>query len=805
VTTQAVWASGRGRLLRMDARQYSLSPVAVTDKEAVLGRLIACEGMLIAAGAGGLTAFVDSGGALAFLKGRLEQAKQPAERFGLLLRRGQLALAAGQQTEADAALRAAEQEAAKVRGAKLEAQVRPWLYQLLLRQLGAARDGAEVDRLIEQARKYSDEARAEMAVLLVGMFQNEKQGRAEKAVQLAQELAEKFQSQVAAEADLLDAAGFPVPAGQASGVPLSGYALGQGHAGRLLKAHGRGLYSAQDEAARRALEEGRRKKNVPALLDAQRRYPFSGSCAEMLYAAAEILFAEGTQAKSPAQARDSFLRAARALGQVRNYPDQQKQLPLRPAQAAVTARLAPQLVGVLYADARQAAPATFGGVRLEPQALFEAAAKAGMPELPLEAEGPIQFGPPAEEVYRLKKGSYGLLRDKSGRAMCLGERVVLTTERGLLCLDTQLDAFEAGTVWTVERKRMAGSPLLGHWLADLRRLAVLDRERLTIHDSATGKLLHEVKLADWELADWFDAAAEGDLLALSFYWGRMACVDLSKPAVRWRHSPERGGDARRLEVRGGVLMAKQASYRDPPYGHGTCYDARDGRLLLDPKVRNWDAWLSQDGLAVYHSVEALSVCDPWQSAKPPVWKHDLKPEPAQVLGVGRQYLVVSAGRGNGSLAAVDLGAPGNKVLLRGADAVADVAPDRNWIYLLCGKASGGRAGPHVKLLAPAVIGFELPGGRQVWRKELAPAGEGYCLLSWLQKSNGCLSVTLLSPDMYKPGRAWVLDERRGEAAELAPAVEGRPEDWHDCEMPAVVNGRALLRTESGLVLFRSRL
>lgn len=826
VTPAAVIASGKGRLVRMDLKDYSLSRQTVAQDDCLLGRLISIGGRLVAASPAGVCAYFKFDDAWQHLGRLVEKAdadKVTGDRVDLRLKRGQFALVAGRVDQAEVEFRAANAIATEAKDTVRLAQVRPWLYRLALRQAGAAKDEADTERLLREAEPYSPDSVAEAEMQIRWMRFHERFGRPGRAVEIAQAVSEKYAEtrlrdvDLGSTDDLFDRLSDTTPRDL-------GYRLGQKHVARLIEEHGQTIYAAFDAAALDALNRGR-GTDVERMLAAQARYPHSESADDLLMASAERLYAQARRGE--ALNLDLLDRADRVLAEMRRYPPAG---PLAPAAAVGTAlaNLARfgRIPALLQADLKRIAAETpvdfadFHGTVGQALALLDAAPAAAA-TTPLKF--PSYLAGPLQEVYRMRDTRLVVLRDSRRRPIRIGPKILVCTKDGVVCLDTRADDFASGVVWSATLGEGDDGVRTAHLTPDLKYLAVIDSQHLAVIEMSSGAVVHQAAFQTYGIQYCTSAVGSGYNVLLADHQRRIKCLRLPRGEVVWQTRGEKDPNQIFLEIEGDVVLAQDHAFRG-----AHLYDSRTGRPLLDlapTNMRRTEAVLTPEGFLVTAVEGQVAFYDPQRAAKTPLWQ---VPPPANrqtlLLGVSDRYAAVSDGASR-TVTVLDVTESGRVVTQVRPMKVAEktfvpcrATFDGARMYLVCGPNVGGigrgRNQPFANAMTPALRAVDLVSGQTIWMTSVAAGDNMYTNMEDPALAGRHIALLVKPNDFRETGKWFVLNRESGQViASGRPTLEEVSEgDINYFQMrrqmigtPVVLNGRLLVEDDIGLTLFRSPL
>ena len=798
VTPEAVIASGRDRIVRLDLDQLTLTADALglAAGRPVLGRLISSQGRLVSASAAGLTTYFDYEKAWTLLTERAAAAREPAKRFELHLLRGRFAFRAGRLKEASEALRAAEQTAKKARDNAAIAQVRPRLLELLLRQAATGED-KEVGRLLAEARRYAAGAADEACILARMVRHHEAFGRPEQAVAEAQRLSEDY-----ADVEV------PDPDAPGNAPPVSGWALGRRELARLIDKHGRRVYEAFDRKLAEAFGRAAPGEDVEAMLAARRRWPEAAQCGKLLLTAGEILYRRGT-AGQPAK-MELVQRAARVLAEAKGCPDPSVRLSARAGQMLIDRRFRPVLAAVNYADLRAADAAAkvrfadFAGTVASLVKAADAAVPAGPP---YKAQPFCSLGEKLRLVYQITEGRPAILRDTRDRPVRAGERVFCHGDDAVTCLDTERDDPPAAQVWRVSLGRQSAVPWrTGQLSEDHRLLAVIDPRRLMGIEVAGGQVRYNKPLRELGLSSCTSVLADGDWAVLSGPGAGPICVHLPSGQQAW---------TRRSNLRDVHLAGEILAGIDWRRGGPAAWDVRTAKDLAvaRPRDHGLKAWaLTPDGLVAAIYSARVAAADPRRGQSGLIGEAPFECPTATVLGVDRRFVAVDAGQA-GEVKVFDLADLAKPVTLKlpgegkGTGRAVRAVPVGMRVYVLWGDSPGAAKGPaRYMLRGPALTAFELPSAAVLWTVRLAHAGPGDYLVAGPHACGG--TVSLLAAAIRRGGGSRHIVIRAGDGKVIDCNPLGRQDAAERAASPrsggcpVVLNGRVLVEQAEGITLLR---
>jgi outer membrane protein assembly factor BamB len=786
VTSGAVFASGEGSIVRFDLARGVLEELQVAGTDAVLGRMLLAGGRLVAANAAGLSIYADYDTAWRAARTAFDQAKEASKRAALALSAGRLALFADRLDDAAAQLTAAAAEARKADDAKTGASARSLLCETRLRQFRAAGAKEDAIRYLDQAAPLAAAPAEREQVLLERVRYHERLGRPGEAARCAQ-------AAVARQAD-------PWRTGAAA--TLQEYILARRELARLILDHGETVYAPFETELSGPLDQALAKQNPDDLVAVFRRWPCSRRSGAALLTAADILVREAVSASPPGV--ELAMKASRILSEASQDFREETRLNARAAKAVIDLRFRPLLAGVVAAELSAAPPAIpvrFGGFSGTVGDLIAQAKE--IRQRPLPPTDP-QFGAlafPLSLAYETRTGAVTVLCDASGEPVRLADRLFLCVGRDLTCLDTRLNDPENGKLWTLELpQRVAADQRVGQISADSRRLAVLDKGTLSVLDALSGKPLLQTRL-DWlGPRGWTRAAGEGDWLALADEKDQIKCLKITDGQTLWGFRSS-NFHADTLTVAQGLLFAT-----DQGRCRHLCWDLRTGRLLAEyggpgRKGSGFSAMLAPDGLVVTWDADgAVAVLDVRTPEGGEGRSVKLERAEWRWIGAGSRFVGLKPGAGAGGVRVLDLADIQRAIELKINDGAGQARqPVRmnflgyRAILLYASEVHGE------DLTAPGLAAFELPGGRKIWDRALAPAASGPCRVTKPSLYGDLISLAVTSRDGSQPTRRCVVAVAAGELFDCSTVADPPRPSSGAPGNPVVLNGRVLVSDPAGLI------
>jgi outer membrane protein assembly factor BamB len=863
VTPHGVLAPGRGRVLRLDLSSYALEAWGLAggaEMPGLLGNLVSVRGVLLAANAGGVCAYMGYDLARARLTDRLQKAAGPAQRAGLLMKRGLFAFSARRFEEAIEDFLAADAAAEKHRLQDVrEAGLRSWIYRTYVALGNQAGDPPTMLANFRKARDYArtDQEKALMQLRLA-KFHLRQAGRLaaqddepaaspkvlaelKQAVSLAQDLGERYAEEDIPDAAIGEQASDEVRYGQDVEL-FAARRLATGLIDKLIGRFGRQAYAELDAQASAALEQARAAADPNAMVAVARRWANSLWADDALLAAAESLYRRGAADEGEAADRD-LAEAMRRLGEVAMIsPD-----PAVRVAAEVGLAMACGLGGREYGlvshcdKAREIADQLPGGA-----AGFQVAfadREGPLPEVldALRADGAATgqrrvlpysglINPPLRKTLAIKDEAMCLVRDQHFAPLRFGQRVVALRGRRLVMINTMARKPNEAITWAalteMDPKRVFASSLVapgGRLVGGLSRdrdvLAISDRQTAHGFDLRTAKAVWTAKLGQMGIssARWM-GTGEGVLIAADS-GGKVLCVDLSTGAKRWLTTVQGGRSKRPAApplIASGLVVVRQDSGRVM-----SLLNLRNGKLARSPfkaKRRAYAAF-ADSGMLVVQVDGEVAAYDPARLDKP-AWqrRYNASHGPA-VLAVGRDYAAVSPSAASDAMEvlSMDSGRVAAKFSVRADGGVGALPVDARFdgqaLYVVSSVGRIGSGRKHydgeLSLTRGAMVSkhvFARGNPRRVWSETIDDnASQNFYLLP-LTLGLRHVILTLRSVSTRSPGMSVVLDADSGrQKARFEPTV-GRPvaaavrNQLRRLGPPVMTNGWLCVETLEGVTI-----
>jgi outer membrane protein assembly factor BamB len=795
VTGTKVLASGDGAIVKMDLSTRAVVEMATQDSRAVLGTMLVAGGRLVAANTSGLTVYTDYEDASRTLKALRERARTPPERVAIGLSLGQTALLCGRPETAAAELAAVLGEAEKSGDADLTGRARTMLFETRMAQSEGSTAQDEKERLLGQAMQYAATVGQRQQVLLARVAVRERSGRPVDAVRILQEVVERHAGRLVA----------PKDGGKAHIDAAQEYEFAHRELGRLVRQHGEAVYEAFDAPMSEAIDRAIAEKDPSKMVLAWERWPYARRSAEALLSAADDAFRQATA--GPASDLAMAMKASRLANAARDIPRAAGGTAGLAAQAIIDLRLRPR-AAIAFAEALKGtnagAAVTFGGVSGTAADVAARIVDAGRKPLPpTDAE----FGyvsSPMRLVYELQGVATEILRDCRGQPIRLGDCLFLSRDRELICIDTQRGDYERARLWSLDMPEKADRKTrVGQLVSNARHLAIYDQNFLWLVDMPSRKVLYRQALDWFGTKGWLGDAGEEDWLALSDEKENIYGIRLSDGSRFWDvRAPNLKADS--IEVRGGVLTARRAKRM-----RNLFLDIRTGRAFADPAVPGQPApdeqtALTPEGLVVTLQPDGTVLArDARGSRGIGSWKTNLESGGWHIFGVGSRFLGLRKQTGAEPIRVLDLSDIGRTIEIKVTD--SDGTPRRpnalvfqsNRALLVHGTASTG------DLVSPAMTAFDLPSGKALWTKELAPEITGACRVAQVAPYGNAVAVAVAAAGNALSNRQLVLALGDGSLFDCQAEMKIRQKVASGAWSPVVMNGRVVVAGDAGVSCLRT--
>jgi outer membrane protein assembly factor BamB len=781
VTTSGLLAAGDGCIVRLAVGTGKIERIPVGADGESLGTLVVSGGALFSGNTGGLTAFAGFENAWRILGAAISGAGTPAERAGHTLRRGLIAASADRLDEASSALADAKKADATAPGSPAFGQLRSRLHDGWLRRASAAASRQAADDALRRAAEYASTGEDRLRIAQETVLFLERFDGPGRAVEAAQSLSER-----------------PLEPGDKTDLA---YRCGQREVRRLMAKHGDAIYAKFDTEAEKAFNGTAGSADHAAVAAVARHWPHAKTAGTAMSAAAAILL-ERALAASPPDVSVA-MKASRFLGEVKNSVRAEARLQAAAAQAVIDLRFRPGVASALHATWSAVDPLArfrFGGFDGNAGDLRERIEKAGK-SLPSGTE--VEFGgvsPPLRPVYVGRGGICAILRNARGSAVRAGERVFLLSQGKLSCMDAQQDEQEESIAWSADFPIEPGDEQpVGQLTSDGRNLAVVDKTMLSLLDACTGKLVYRKPLPLLRASRDGRLAGDGDWIVIATGAGTLACVAVRNGELAWQTVVD--GLDWNVQVRDEVILVSGRTTT-------SCLDARTGRTMASfppasPRHVRTVSMLTPEWLTV--SIEegsTVAVRDARTGDSNLVRRAALDGAGWRFLGVGSRYVAMHA-PSDGGVRILDMADLSRRIEPRYGS--AEGQPRQSVRAAFVGNRAiilHARTAKGSLLTAPALAAVELPTGRLLWERELAPASVGPCRVGILDVFGGAIGLWAMPLEGVERPRQYIVDTANGDvcdAAAVLPDDVGSPPEG---ATPVVLNGRVIVEHGDGIACLR---
>lgn len=839
VTRSTILISGVGQILavHMDGPEpFRVEKMALKGSDSVLGNLVSMGDKLLAGNCGIVCLYMGYDEAYRSLTQRMEQEPGQAAKDDLQFERGLMAMQSGQLNQALTDLQALHEIAYKStaeNAAALQQRVDQALGNLFIQRGNQAGSDAEMGQMFQTAQTYAKTpaGRAEMLVRFIRYY--ERLHRLPQAAAAAQSVASDFAEVTIRDVEIGPQAGDPADTRNQKAEP--GRVIAQRHIARLVELYGEDVYAAFDAKARTALEQGLAKKDAAALRAAWQMYPRSKWAADLLFAAAEILYNQTIATPASASLADpradeeKLYEAYDLLANLRNYADS----PLGPSglagQALIQMRLNPNLAMVIdlpnFRSMEKGTRVKFGDFDGRVDELIARISAGQTTQGASRAKFPTRLTVPLEQIYRVDDASLEIIRDSNGQPVRLGPLLMLLQGEAqgaaVVCLDTRAGQFVQGkgirwkTTTNIDRKALSPTltnqrRLVGHLVGD-SQLALATRDRLVVMDTQDGRLVRQMDLASLGIHNVDTIAADGEfMIFVRTDIGQIACVDLRTGKLAWKSAPpDAGRMALVIQAAGGMVLSMDSQLR-----WVRCYDLKSGKLVLNLQgTQHCEAILTPEGMVVVLKDQELSLYDS-RHAKSPIFSRPMAGS-AAILGASSRYAALRAGR---TAVVADLarrGEPVAKVSPQGGSAehspvIATIEGDR--MYMLCSQFPRNQmtsvlSGP-VDVHKPVVQAVDLTSGEPLWSVSVGAGRNVPGRLGPITLTESHVPVMIRSMSIQQGGQWFLLDkstgkvvqsgEQAGTSINKAEPAGSRVNRHLGLGSLAITNGRMVIEEDDGI-------
>jgi outer membrane protein assembly factor BamB len=833
VTPEGVIASGMGKLVRMDLKNYSISTVGPAEPDALLGNLVSVRGKIFAANPLGICAYFGYDVARQKLSERLASNLSKAKQAMVHLQMGQLAYSDKRFGQALEDLRRS-QEAAGAASRSLRDELADMLLRTHL-ALGNAAGKLEVMKdHFDQAQKYADSPR-ERAHMLIRMIRyhelagvrTDSPEQMVRAVDLATRLIQEFPDVKVAEVQI-GAKVDPIERIEEDDLRLVGRVMGDKLIQQMIRKHGRSCYEAFDVKAGKLLDKALAEKNPEAMVRVARTYKHSKYRDEALFAAAEHYYVKADAAKGDA-AQEALSQAVKYFSEV--HADESS--PLRHsatvALAAIYAQgrkpIAARLTLERVRDLDPDTPIEFGNVRGRLGKMIEQIENGKIPQGDTSLELKRSLITPLEVRFDFRGKDVVLIRDENYRPIRIGQSVLVLKNRRAMLVNTSADSAESSVGWvgltSVDGNAMVSRygytppemSLYGGLSDDGKTIVVSDRDGATGFETSTGKRKYHVNFSKL-------GANSGRFTAVGMGQGKLVvvgndqnihCLDIATGKRLWKasHPQKKGRTGVPIRIESGLVVVPEQNRQGL-----AAFDAETGKLRLHLHGRDSFAWFA-DGKLLTISDGQLSL---WAAndLDKPIWKvgYNSSQGPG-VLAVTDGRVYVAPSRTSRSIEVRSLAREGKKLgtlhlprykgkslfavrLVRLGEAMT--------VVLATDNMRGGHGQYYGKLTPTAglyMVGLDGEKGQARWTIKL-PGTEGTYNLPFPMIA-GEHHVLLTATINHRGYRSFAIDARSGQigwsAGKQINSRSSRRNRLRTVATPAMTSGYMVAEDENGVKVY----
>lgn len=863
VTEDAILASTRGRVVRVDLKDMKVTRQPLVQDDAILGNLVSAGGKLIAGSAAGLSVYSAFEDAHQQLTDRLAKAA-PADRPALRYERGMNAFNAKYPDKALPDLLKARDEAKQAGDGVLATRAQQALYRAYVSLADKAGAGGDADAMLSLYTQamgcaYSDRSKGEMTVRLTKYHRAN--AHYDRAAELAQALTVDYAATELADVEI-GAAADPFVRTDRDEPLYKGYDLGHRFVAETLEAEfkdrgTRTCYRSFDAKAKADLAAALTADDPEAMVAVMWTYRHSVQAPTALLRAGEHHYRKALKSEQTARLA-SLRQAGRRLKQiVRDYPAsaemasagvglamvRQRKQSRRLAQAVRDLAALPATTPVAFCDVT--------GPLGEVIKRFKVSTTSPAAGARLLAEA---LALPLAKLYAGTEAAV-ILRDGQGQPIIVGGRIFLLHGNRLTMFNPAARRFDDGIEWQallpLETSRLyqgyhaAWACLAAGLGRDGKHLAVATRAGLAGVDIATGKIKWRKTPAQIQaLSSVYSMAAGDGFIALVGSSGQISVVDAATGAQTYRPNlsrtqlpflgPPRIADGMMMICHGNTK--REASVFDLTskrylgaigLGSGRVSAAAmrrkvmlQGRAIGVPgNVRTGQGFLTADGLAVAYDGQKLRLLEPDVDIAETDWSVPLaKNTVGLVLAVTDEYALVAPDltRGVVQVHSLDDGSVIQTLQMASAGSAslpvwAAVSEDR--AFVVCrGNINNQQADPlAVQCNNPTLHAFDLDTGKRLWQVPLG-ARNRYQYVTAIQPGKTHLTVLAKDSSYTNPSTALVIDVATGTVAKEI-AVDGAKAVADNAQRlrtyfqhramgsPAMVGGRVIAETFKGIEVY----
>jgi outer membrane protein assembly factor BamB len=625
VTTGAVLASGDGKIYRLDLKTYRLSDIGTVDANALLGNLLAVDGKLIAANAAGLCSYFNYDATFKQITDKMSTT-EGKDRARAYQQRASLAFGSQRFSQALEDYLTCMKLAEEAGDSSLQQMVRPLLYRTYVALGNHAEKDEEMLAMFRKAQGLAETAQEKAHMLLRVAKYCQKVGEFAKAVELAQEISEKYGTE-----ELTD---FPIGKEADDAVSTTertktvrGKHLAQTFIRSVIEVHGRDSYAKFDAEAAEALKKARAASDPEAMLGVTDRWPNSSSADEAQFAAAETYYLKAAADKDKAD--EYYGLAIQYLSDVSNLANSPRKVSATVALAILYARGNKQIAARLTCEQVKGLPADtpveFADIKGKLGAMIEDLERGKVPTASVKVRFVAAINPPLKEQFKIAEETL-VLRDQDFQPVRIGEGVfVLRGNRAVLLDASARNVDDATQRWvgltSLEPEQTKQNPhvppgmrLIAGMSIDGNYFVVADRNAATGFEVDSAKRAWHTSMADLGVGQFYCMGVGDSVLVVCDTVGKIVCVDMAKGDVRWTSNLV-GGQPRQPYgspvIGGSGVLVRHNNGRSL-----TCLSVTSGKVLNKWDGTYVEGLITKDGIVAILLDGKLSVYEIGQLDKP---------------------------------------------------------------------------------------------------------------------------------------------------------------------------------------------
>ena len=634
VLADRVRASADGELISLHLGTKQISHRGLTSADGLLGNLVSCEQALVAANAAGVCAYFSFEDVRNGLVERMETA-EPRERARLWLTLGQVAFNAGEMEMAADDFERAGKLARELELPVLAGHARSWGYRTAVAIATRAGEPGRMVARFEQVMALAATKQEKAHTLLRLAKSRENAGELAAAAELIEKLREEYGDEEIVDVGVGPSAEDKDRLGKDDATHKAAD-LAHRFLRRLIERHGREFYEAVEKRAAEALAAARKSGEPSELTAVRDRWPNSRAANGALYAAAEIHYERGRE-RDDAEGREHVKAARELLSKLCRVDEPVIRLSAGTVLAVIYQREGHVNLAADRRRAVEADPDYDASLKVE---FADIAGPAGEllrslehePDEPAEAARALG-GLPLAEAWSIGPEAV-LARDQDGRAVRVGDRIVVLRGNEVLLLDPSASDSDTAVVW---RGRSPGGPSRLRDIVWGRRLVFGFSNDVVVvaqpgmaygFEADTGKRLWRRKVGRDLGMDAVRLLAVDAGLLLAGEGRLEGAVDTTTGEVlQWRARPvrPRRQRVRSVQAAAGVAVVEIVRRLEDPDAEIDVFDLASGKLLSHWRTQRlgW-SYLTDDGVLALMldgelSVRAVGTYGDAPSVGEPIW------------------------------------------------------------------------------------------------------------------------------------------------------------------------------------------